>query len=90
MAYLGHIQIIITIISVQLVRRFLESRLYAITNWPAEFIDEYLPLLKNFDYNKGSLNQSSFNNQVYAVDTTEVSPLPPVHECTCFFNRGCG
>ena len=59
-------------------RRFLESRLYAITNWPAEFIDEYLPLLKNFDYNKGSLNQSSFNHQVYAVDTT---PLPPVHEC---------
>ena len=44
-------------ISVQITKRFLE---YAPVNWPSEFVDEYLPLLKAFDYNKGSLNRYQY------------------------------
>ena len=39
----------------------LECKVYAPINWPSEFVDEYLPLLKAFDYNKGSLNQAGIN-----------------------------
>ena len=66
-------------ISVQLTRRFLENKLYAPNNWPTEFIEEYLPLLKHFEYNKGSLMQSSLNYDL--TESVDVVPLPPISEC---------
>ena len=49
-------------ISVQLTTRLMESKLYAADNWPSEYANEYLTLLKRFDYNKGSLMQTSLND----------------------------
>ena len=68
-------------ISVQLMRGFLESKLYAPDNWPSDFVEEYLTLLKGFDYNKGSLMQTSLKSDPSTDDTMDISPLPSVSEC---------
>ena len=68
-------------ISVQLTRRFLESKLYAPGNWPSQFVEEYLPLLKGFDYNKGSLMQTTLNSDPSVDNTLDITPLPSVREC---------
>lgn len=64
-------------ISIQLARRFLDNKIYASYNWPQEFVCEYLPLLQKFEYNKGSLKQSS--PSAHSLDLT-VTPLPPIQE----------
>lgn len=61
-------------ISLQLTRRFLDSKTYAVCNWPEEFKDKFAPLLEEFKYQKGSLQQSSFG------EAFEVRSLPPVQE----------
>ena len=63
-------------ISVQLAQRFLDSKIYAPHNWPKEYVDEFLPLLHRYDYNKGSLMQTSLQNDL----RKEVQPLPPAKE----------
>ena len=35
-------------ISVQLTRHFLDSKIYAVFNWPTDFAAEYLPILEKF------------------------------------------
>lgn len=65
-------------------RRFLEIKLYAPDNWPSEFVEEYLTLLKGFDYNKGSLMQTSLKSDPSTDDTMDISPLPSVRECVPF------
>ena len=57
-------------ISVQLCRRFLQNKIYATCNWPDEFKQEYLPLLHRFEYNRGSLIQTSLKN---ALSTENIS-----------------
>ena len=42
-------------ISAQFMRRFLDSKVYAPSRWPEDFVDDFLPLLKKFQYHKGSL-----------------------------------
>lgn len=42
-------------VSVQYMRRFLDSKIYSPVYWPEEFAEEYLPLLQRFIYQKGSL-----------------------------------
>ena len=59
-------------ISVQLARRFLDNKIYAVFNWPNIFIDEYAPLLLKFQHYKGSLKVGS--------DYSKVQPLPPITE----------
>ena len=63
-------------ISVQLARRFLESKVFAHGNWPAEYVEEYLPLLQHFNYNKGSLIQTNLENNI--------CPLPPIKKSVLF------
>ena len=68
-------------ISVQIMKKFLESQVYAPIDWPTEFVDEYLPLLKSFNYNKGSLNQAGMHECSSADLEYKVTPLPPIQEC---------
>ena len=55
-------------ISIQLARRFLDSKVYAIF----KFVDEYAPLLAKFDNQKGSLKLDQSNSII--------QPLPPTTE----------
>uniref|UniRef100_A0A1X7VF95 Uncharacterized protein n=1 Tax=Amphimedon queenslandica TaxID=400682 RepID=A0A1X7VF95_AMPQE len=61
-------------ISIQLARRFLDSKEYATLNWPTEFVDEYSPLLTKFVYQKGSLKLDS------SIGDRTIQPLPPITE----------
>lgn len=65
-------------ISVQLMRRFLDYRLFGVHNWPQEFHSEYLPLLQECNYNKGSLNQTTFESDSRSLSDLHVQLLPPV------------
>ena len=78
MVYLAPTKQIATIYQCSLMRPFLEHRIFSPDNWPAEYIHDFLPLLKRFDYNRGSLMQTSFSPSSTSVD---VVPLPPVSEC---------
>ena len=58
-------------VSTQLAQRCLDSKLYAVHNWPSEFVEEY-SLLEKFNFSKGSLNVG------YLLPT--FVPLPPITE----------
>ena len=58
-------------ISVQLTCHFLDSKIYAVFNWPTDFAAEYSPILEKFSITKGSLKTE--NN-------SDVAPLPPFIE----------
>lgn len=47
-------------ISLQLMRRFLDSKTYAPCNWPEEFRDEFLPVLAQFSMKRGPYNNHLF------------------------------
>ncbi len=64
-------------VSVQYMRKFLDSKRYAPFNWPKEFTEEYLPLLQHFVYHKGSLMQSNVETE---IDSQQYNALPPVKE----------
>ena len=64
-------------ISVQLASRFLENKLFAPENWPNEYVEEYVPLLQHFNYNRGSLIQTALVHNQNDI----IHPLPPVKEC---------
>lgn len=70
-------------ISIQLMRRFLDTKSYVPCNWPSEYREKFLPVLEKFRYQKGSLLQQSFET----VNTVgvEVTELPPVRDGT--FNQ---
>ena len=51
-------------ISVQLAQRFLNSKVYAPLNWPQEYADEFLPLLQQHEYNRGSLMQRTVESDL--------------------------
>ena len=65
-------------ISIQLTRRYLDSKIYAPMNWPNQYVDEYLPLLHQFRYDKGSLQQDTMETNL--SKHTSLSPLPPITE----------
>lgn len=71
-------------ISLQLMRKYLNETEYASQNWPQEYKDEFLSLLQNYKYNKGSLMA---NNLEMALDSPDqlVASLPPVHESALFY-----
>ena len=64
-------------ISIQLANRFLDSKAYAPSKWPAEFRGEYLPLLERFLYSKGSLMQRTVETE---FSSGFVTALPPLKE----------
>lgn len=66
-------------ISIQLMRRYLESKLCLPYHWPAEFKDIFLPLLENHKYQKGSLQPTSFESSIQE-QSLMVSELPPIQE----------
>lgn len=51
-------------VSLQLNRRFLDTREYSITNWPTECREEISPLLSSCRYSKGSLNHVALENTI--------------------------
>lgn len=67
-------------ISVQLMQRFLDSKLYAPHNWPSDYVNTFLPVLEHFNYQKGSLQQTTLETVISSSDD-EVTPLPPINEC---------
>ena len=64
-------------ISIQYMRRFLDSKSYAPVYWPSEFASEYLPVLKRCVYQKGSLMQTNLDTE---IGEETFSPLPPIKE----------
>lgn len=68
-------------ISVQLMQRFLDSKIYAPHNWPSEYANKFLPVLEQFNYQKGSLQQTTLETIINS-SANEVIPLPPINECT--------
>ena len=66
-------------ISVQLAKRFLDSRVYSPINWPAEFTDEYYPVIECFLYKKGSLMQRTVETEFFG-NTLNITALPPIKE----------
>lgn len=65
-------------ISIQLMRRFLDSRAYAPCNWPKDYRDVFIPVLEKFQYQKGSLQQESF--ETANPNATKVIGLSPIQE----------
>ena len=67
-----------------LMRKYLNETEYASQNWPQEYKDEFLSLLQNYKYNKGSLMA---NNLEMALDSPDqlVASLPPVQESALFY-----
>ena len=66
-------------ISIQFMRKFLDSKIYSPCHWPHEYIQDYYPLLKQFSYQKGSLQQSTVETLI-TTDDANFAPLPPVQE----------
>ncbi len=68
-------------ISLQLMRRFLDTNEFGIHNWPLEDKDDLSPLIKACFYNKGSLLQSSLKSTLATVNHHQtVKHLPPLLE----------
>ena len=65
-------------ISVQIMRRFLDSKAYSPVYWPNEYVSEYLSVLRPFAYNKGSLMQTTLEAELSAQGT--IKALPTVKE----------
>lgn len=65
-------------ISAQLFSRFLDYKDFAPFNWPTDFHDDFFPLLKQCQYNRGSLMQGTIEEAIPLLDT--VKSLPPVFE----------
>ena len=64
-------------ISIQYMRRFLDSKEFASHNWPKEFAEDYLPLLNRHIYNKGSLMQMNLETEIHSQ---KYHALPPIRE----------
>ena len=67
-------------ISVQLTRRFLDSKVYAPAKWPTEFNTDFMQLLEKFQYHQGSLMQSTFETELSNSDVSYTTPLVPIFE----------
>lgn len=70
-------------ISLQLIRRFLDTHEFGTHTWPVEYRDELSHVILRCVYNKGSLMQSSLEHLVRSTDLhvgNIVEPLPPVRE----------
>ena len=68
-------------ISLQLMRRFLDTNEFGIHNWPSDFKDDLSPLIMTCFYNKGSLVQSSLKATLTNVNHLQtVQPMPPLLE----------
>ena len=67
-------------ISLQLANRFLDSRVYSPVNWPAEFSEEYYPVIRTFLYNKGSLMQKTVETEFFFDTALTITALPPIKE----------
>ena len=64
------------LISVQLTRRFLDSKVYAPIKWPSEFNTEFMPLLEKFRYQQGLLMQSTI--EIMSSDSVDVHITTPL------------
>lgn len=58
---------------------FLDSLLFSSCNWPQEYIEDFLPILEEFKYHKGSLQQSTLETTILN-NSVKVEPLPPIQE----------
>ena len=67
-------------ISSQLMRRFTSGQYLGVDNWPAEFNDQFYPLLVQHTNNKGSLQASSLEEALKLAQLVTIEPSPPVVE----------
>lgn len=67
-------------ISIQLTRRFLYSKAYAPSRWPKKYVDEYLPFINNFTYEKGCLQQKTMETEISTFLSDSIVALPPLQE----------
>ena len=67
-------------ISIQLTRKFLDSKAYAPSKWPRVYVDEYLPFLNSFTYHKGGLQQKSVETEIFTFKSETIVALPPQRE----------
>ena len=65
-------------VSLQIMRRFLSTHNFSMSNWPEEYVSEFSHLLSSCTYNKGSLNNS---DSTQSECTNLIEALPPVSEC---------
>lgn len=65
-------------VSIQYMHKFLDSKTFLPIYWPQEFAEEYLPLLQDSIYQKGSLMQTNLETEI--PSSHEYTPLPPVQE----------
>ena len=71
-------------ISVQIMRRCIDSYSFAIHNWPIEFKSEFTSLISGSLYNKGSLKGTTLQQILCSSPSNllnEVTALPPISEC---------
>lgn len=68
-------------ISLQFARRFFASNTYAPYNWPAEFVDDFFPILQGFSYQRGDLMQVTLEAEISSSKELSLVPLPPIQEC---------
>lgn len=67
-------------ISLQLMRRFLDTNSFGLHTWPSDYKDQLAPLVKKCIYNKGSLMQNSLGCAPTTYSTNDVEPFPPLCE----------
>ena len=67
-------------ISIQFTRRFLDSKAYAPSNWPNQYINEYLPLLNSFRYQQGGLQQKTIETEISLFNCDNIFSLPSIRE----------
>ena len=87
---LGSYHVNIHHISIQLTRRFLDSKAYAPFKWPMLYADEYLPFLNSFTYHKGGLQQTTLERsdkivalplqREYALEQCEQESIYPLFD----------
>ncbi len=74
-------------ISLQLMRRFIDTSDFGIHKWPSDFKDELSPLIGICTYNKGSLMQTSL--EATLANSQTLQPLPPLLESALELHQKC-
>ncbi len=66
-------------IAPQLMRRFLDIHTNGILQWPAQYQEQFVPLLENHRFSKGSLSHTSLEPAAHNT-AADIKLLPPVFE----------
>ena len=67
-------------ISLQLMRRFLDTQDCGVQSWPLEYKDDFAPLIEKCNHSKGLFIQTSLEQLVDGGINYSIEPIPPVLE----------